>query len=470
MALLALVLTIAMVPGTVLAAGNTAEAGTREEFLAAVADGGVTNIHITTDIDLTGAGLLDVSGKTIDLGGNEIYADNDPFYDNLPAYHIRALTFGGENFTLKNGKISSGGNRYALYIYGWDDPVIKTTNVTIQDIEVNGGVDVYDSSNVILQNVTSIGSYLYAIWVDFNSEVIVEGGTFKADNAALIGMATNTFPSTLSVRGGTFKTNGKPLVLDADNRGKPVISGGIYDCSAKKYVADGFEFECNNNGDFTYHKTIEDALNVAGTDAVISAVDSQLPIENARKATLDYNDGSGRTVQIVADADGNITLPSIEQNGYIFEGWDDGTGHLIAGGQVYNLTEDKTLTGQWKVITKVKVDAKEPTCTKEGNIEYWYCPELDSYYRDEALTQKISREDTVIPATGTHSYQDGKCTVCGQPDPNYKTETTASPVQKPAKAPQTGDNANLALWIAVIILTSMTAAGMTAYMKKKRSL
>lgn len=47
-----------------------------------------------------------------------------------------------------------------------------------------------------------------------------------------------------------------------------------------------------------------------------------------------------------------------------------------------------------------KTDAKAPTCTEAGNIEYWYCADCDSYFADAAATNEIDEEDTVLSALG----------------------------------------------------------------------
>ena len=46
------------------------------------------------------------------------------------------------------------------------------------------------------------------------------------------------------------------------------------------------------------------------------------------------------------------------------------------------------------------VAAKNPTCTETGNIAYWHCKSCDKYYSDEQCSLEISRDDTVIAATG----------------------------------------------------------------------
>ena len=47
-------------------------------------------------------------------------------------------------------------------------------------------------------------------------------------------------------------------------------------------------------------------------------------------------------------------------------------------------------------------EAKAATCSEAGNIEHWYCTGCDDVWSDEALTQKISKDDTAI-ATLAHN-------------------------------------------------------------------
>lgn len=53
-------------------------------------------------------------------------------------------------------------------------------------------------------------------------------------------------------------------------------------------------------------------------------------------------------------------------------------------------------------------EALKATVSKEGHIEYWYCAGCGKYYSDEALTQEIHQEDTVIPKKeNPHSDEEG---------------------------------------------------------------
>ena len=71
------------------------------------------------------------------------------------------------------------------------------------------------------------------------------------------------------------------------------------------------------------------------------------------------------------------------------------------------------------IHTLNKVEAKAPTCTEDGSIEYYVCSGCDKLFADAAGNVEITTNDLVDKATG-HSYKDGVCTVCGAKDPDYK--------------------------------------------------
>ena len=66
--------------------------------------------------------------------------------------------------------------------------------------------------------------------------------------------------------------------------------------------------------------------------------------------------------------------------------------------------------------TIVTVEAKDATCTENGNIAYWTCSDCGSAWADEALTLVTNRMSVVVPATG-HAYDDcldADCNLCGE--------------------------------------------------------
>ena len=92
-----------------------------------------------------------------------------------------------------------------------------------------------------------------------------------------------------------------------------------------------------------------------------------------------------------------------------------------------------------------KVAAKVPTATEPGNIEYWYCGQCGLYFADEALTKEITKESTVLAATG-------------QPD-DKPTGT---------ESPKTGDSSHVALWIAFLLLSCGSVIGTTVYSRRRK--
>ncbi len=80
--------------------------------------------------------------------------------------------------------------------------------------------------------------------------------------------------------------------------------------------------------------------------------------------------------------------------------------------------------------------AKAATEDAEGNIEYWYCSGCNKYYRGKDGTKEIAKADTVTA--------------------------------KLPKSPQTGDNSNLMLWIALLLASGGVVTGVTVFDKRKR--
>ena len=141
--LLCLCAVMILVPAAVLAAADNAiQVGTKEDFLRAVADSDAKVIQVTADIDLSGANVLDVSGRRIDLQGNKISADNF------------SLIFEGTDFTIQNGTFDAKGGSYALFI----GDMGTTDNVVVDNITMNGGINVFNATNVVLRDVNITGT------------------------------------------------------------------------------------------------------------------------------------------------------------------------------------------------------------------------------------------------------------------------------------------------------------------------
>ena len=94
--------------------------------------------------------------------------------------------------------------------------------------------------------------------------------------------------------------------------------------------------------------------------------------------------------------------------------------------------------------TIVAVDAKDATCTENGNIAYWYCSDCGYAWADEALTQVTNRMSIIIPAAHTYAYScDKVCAVCYELTNEDAEHTIVAVDAKAATCTATG---NIAYW------------------------
>lgn len=104
------------------------------------------------------------------------------------------------------------------------------------------------------------------------------------------------------------------------------------------------------------------------------------------------------------------------------------------------------------------IEAKAATKTSEGNIEYWYCEGCGKYYKDAKATQEITKEQTVTAKLPS----DNNTSAGGSTGNNNKPSSNAT------TSPQTGDNSNLTLWIALLLASGGAVTATTVYGRKKK--
>ena len=159
---------------------------------------------------------------------------------------------------------------------------------------------------------------------------------------------------------------------------------------------------------------------------------------NDTTVTLDENDSfvlspaDGEQKIVVTDKAGNTAEMTVTVN----DGHTGGTATCTEKavcevcGKAYGEPDPKNHTDL------MHIPAKAATEDAEGNIEHWYCEGCGKYYSDKDGTKEIKKADTVTA--------------------------------KLPKSPKTGDNSNLALWIALLFISSGALIGTTVTEKKKK--
>ena len=95
------------------------------------------------------------------------------------------------------------------------------------------------------------------------------------------------------------------------------------------------------------------------------------------------------------------------------------------------------------------VGAKPATCTEDGYTGDEVC---------KTCGETVTKGE-VVKATG-HHYQDGKCTDCGEKDPNYQ------PAQPGVK---TGDASSVTLWAMLLTVSALLAAAVVVLSRRKHT-
>ena len=133
-----------------------------------------------------------------------------------------------------------------------------------------------------------------------------------------------------------------------------------------------------------------------------------------------------------------------------------------------------------------KVEANAPTCTEDGNIEYYTCSGCSKLFADATGNVEITADKTVDKATG-HTYEwvidkeatatekgskHEECKVCHDKKAAVEIPATGTPTNptnpENPDSPQTGDNSMMGLWIALLFVSGAGVVGTTVYGRKKK--
>ena len=85
--------------------------------------------------------------------------------------------------------------------------------------------------------------------------------------------------------------------------------------------------------------------------------------------------------------------------------------------ELTQITNSKNVIVPAKGGDVVAFEAVAPACHYNGNIAYWYCPECEQFWQDEALTQLTNSKNVILPATGSENLQhvEAVAATCSEP-------------------------------------------------------
>lgn len=374
---------------------------------------------------------------------------------------------------------------------------------------ITGGADtvggVVGSSYGIVENcfntgnVTGTGNYSW--------ETNVGGVTGSCGSYSRACTVQNCY-NTGNVSGGNSYTGG--VSGDVSKRGEIVNCYNIGGIKSDAY-AGGIVGE-NNNGTVKFCHSTGVAQGKIGEGPVAGKLFGTYTIENTYYLSDTETQDGGKTKEQFASGAVAFLLnenqPTMVWKQNIDNGEEKDNYPTLSGGDVYKVNQYSTCN---KSDTPVEVysntDAdilgahrfgdwtttKEPTCTKAGmkertctlcnhketeelsplghhteliNVKEATCTE-EGYTGDQVCSvcgEVVEKGSTV--AKIAHDFQNGKCTVCGAPDPS---DVPVDGNEGDTDNPNTGESSHLVLCMALLLLSGGTLTGiLTALQRKKK--
>ena len=382
-----------------------AKAESASAYPALYGTNGVTISNSTIDAESSGdAGIFSPVAVTI-TNGSDVKASG----------HWPAIR-GNEGVEISGSSVNAVSNN--------DIAIFSPTNVRIENSAVDAaGKD--GMEGILSSGTTSVsGSWISTTGDETFENNISNSALINKENGRVIGNLT--LPGDVTVPEGTTLnfTDGSSLIIpenicftnngtitgkiDIQNSGQITCTnhtGGAASCTAQA-ICD----VCSQPyGETLHHSTV--LTEKVEATCTTNGKEAYYTCKNCKKN--------------FSDAEGKNEIVALDEYGII-----PATGH-----------------------SKTHVGAKAPTATEPGNIEYWYCPQCDTYFKDAGLTEVITKEQTVLAPTG-------------EAEPSKPEEST--PDKPDSDSPQTGDSSNLFIWVAVMFMAGAGMAGTIVSSRKRK--
>lgn len=235
------------------------------------------------------------------------------------------------------------------------------------------------------------------------TESLPEGKVNEEYSASLT--ADGSEPIEWSVTQGSLPT-GLSLTKDGKIIGKPSAPGEyIFTVTASNDVgSDGKSFSISvvdpiysiqNSGNISFADAIEGytpevkTITITNDGNQLITLDQPVSSESFEVGTLSKTElNVGETAVFTVQPKNGLLAGSYDED-IVITGTNSGKSVSTKVNVKFNVKHNA-----------VKVERKDPTCTEDGNIEYWYCNVCKKYFSDTEFKNEISFDKTVIPATG----------------------------------------------------------------------
>ena len=472
------------------------------------------------DYSFDGAGTITFKNMTLRSGSADylgfIRANNTIVEDCV----INGKTFywGYQTATFRKTTFNCPSGDYAIWTYcspvmTFDNCTFNSTGKVINvytdysadkfDIEVNfNGCTVNDSAPSPKKQVLNINdsnreNYKYVINISGNNVI---NGVINADEktcSRLFGYGgkanTNNTGRTIVNFGTILVWQGGQMVNEDAYHNSGVTADGVtyangVEGSNDSLYAEGYKDyalvttygEWIANEDGTTTRDVTKKCTYCGYEEKVT--------EHQGKLTYDANGGEG-TIDSATGAAGE-SVPVAENgftlNNYTFTGWNtqaDGSGTAYSAGDRFTLTdEDTVLYAQWSknapAQVNVSYDANGGVGTMEsvtGDVGSKIVIRQSGFTRSEYIftgwNTQADGKGTAYKAGDSFTLTDKDTVLYAQWSKNSGSAGTGTNgTAKPTDIPKTGDNSNLTLWFALLIVSGgAVIATAVISSKKKRS-
>ncbi|QUN12726.1 LPXTG cell wall anchor domain-containing protein [Clostridium sp. C1] len=315
----------------------------------------------------------------------------------------------------------SGSGSLAVNVGGNIDSGI--TLIGSKDANLNiDGADVTTSSNVYGVQLSAGEGYKIAATVN-NGNLTASGSTVGIyfmrlynDGPSSLTVSGNAMVDTEGSTGGVINGSPDSFQIGADGESGGIVfngkSGTVY---GNVTLQDSLTINEGETLTIPQGSSLDTNGNLINNGTIVSAptITAQpisQTVEEGNPATFTIT-ASGSDLQYLWQKSADNGISWIEADGaateatYTTEAATTGMNGLQYRCVVWNslgkITSNAAILTVKHSLTHYEY--KAPTCTENGNKEYWYCESCKQYFSDENATMSTTKEDTVILAT-EHAY------------------------------------------------------------------